>query len=307
MNMLKPERLDNLSNTTQLNHTLHCLETNLWAQLTSFPCFWSQQGDLDFFLDLRQVWDTALKWVSQLWEWCDFSRHGMKIFSTTKDMGDAWEGNKKGLEKMFTVVSSQPSVSQEFTCNAGDTGSIPRSGRSAGEGIGSPLQYSWTSLVAQLVKNPPAMWDTWAQSLGWEDPLEKGKATLSRILAWKFHVHGVAKSRTQLSDLHFHFQVNPLGYVYETTDIPEAWTQIQSCFSLSIILRWKLYCLLMTCWALFPVILFVCDFGGSFPAFCLSCFWGIRCFQGILPFDPRCNFTYTQKILSSTQPTFILY
>ena len=41
------------------------------------------------------------------------------------------------------------------------------------------------SLVAQLVKNPPAMWDTWAQSLGWEDPLEKGKATHSSILAWK--------------------------------------------------------------------------------------------------------------------------
>ena len=46
---------------------------------------------------------------------------------------------------------------EEFTCNAGDPGSIPRLGRSAGEGIGYPLQYSWASLVAQLVKNPPAM------------------------------------------------------------------------------------------------------------------------------------------------------
>ena len=44
----------------------------------------------------------------------------------------------------------------------------------AGEGIDYPLQYSWASLVAQLVKNPPAMWETWIQSLGWEDPLEKG-------------------------------------------------------------------------------------------------------------------------------------
>ena len=49
------------------------------------------------------------------------------------------------------------SVGKEFTCNAGDPGSIPRLGRSAGEGIGYPLQYSWASLVAQLVKNPPAM------------------------------------------------------------------------------------------------------------------------------------------------------
>ena len=58
-------------------------------------------------------------------------------------------------------------------------------GRSAGEGIGYPLQYSWASLVAQLVKNPPAMWDIWVRSLGWEDPLEKGKATRSSILAWR--------------------------------------------------------------------------------------------------------------------------
>ena len=52
----------------------------------------------------------------------------------------------------------------------------------AGEGIGYPLQYSWASLVAQLVKNVPEMQETWAQSLGWEDPLEKGTATHSSIL-----------------------------------------------------------------------------------------------------------------------------
>ena len=62
---------------------------------------------------------------------------------------------------------------------------IPESGRSPGEGIGYSLQYSWASLVAQLVKNPPAMQETWAQSLGWEDPLEKGTATHSSILAWR--------------------------------------------------------------------------------------------------------------------------
>ena len=52
------------------------------------------------------------------------------------------------------------SVGKESTCNAGDPGSIPRSGRPTGEGIGYPLQYSWASLVTQLVKNPPAMWET---------------------------------------------------------------------------------------------------------------------------------------------------
>ena len=62
---------------------------------------------------------------------------------------------------------------------------IPGSGRSPGEGIGYPLQYSWASLVAQLVKNPPAMWEAWVQSLGWEDPLEKGTAIHSSVLAWR--------------------------------------------------------------------------------------------------------------------------
>ena len=62
---------------------------------------------------------------------------------------------------------------------------IPGSGRSSGEGISYPLLYSWASLVAQLVKNPSAMWETWDQSLGWEDPLEKGMTTHSSILAWR--------------------------------------------------------------------------------------------------------------------------
>ena len=60
------------------------------------------------------------------------------------------------------------SAGKEFTCNAGDPGSIPGSGRSPGEGISYPLQYSWASLVAQMVKNLPAMQETWVRSL--EDP-----------------------------------------------------------------------------------------------------------------------------------------
>ena len=62
---------------------------------------------------------------------------------------------------------------------------IPESGRSTGEGIGYPLQYSWVSLVAQQVKNSPAMWETWILSLDWEDTLEKGMTTHSSILAWR--------------------------------------------------------------------------------------------------------------------------
>ena len=101
------------------------------------------------------------------------------------------------------------SAGNESTCNAGDPGLIPGSGRSLGEGIGYPLQYSWASLVAQVVKNLPAMWETWVRPLGWEDPLEEGMATHSSILAWRIPmdrgawqttVHGVAKSQTQLSD-----------------------------------------------------------------------------------------------------------
>ena len=86
-----------------------------------------------------------------------------------------------GLPQQFLITFSYNSealsgslAGKESACNAGDPGSILVSGRSSGEGIGYPLQYSWASLVAQLVKNPPAMWETWVRPLGWEDPLEKG-------------------------------------------------------------------------------------------------------------------------------------
>ena len=76
------------------------------------------------------------------------------------------------------------SAGKESACNAGDP-LIPGSGSSSGEGIGYPLQYSWASLVAQIVKNLPAMQEAWVQSLGWEDPLKKGTATHPSILAWR--------------------------------------------------------------------------------------------------------------------------
>ena len=75
------------------------------------------------------------------------------------------------------------SVGKDSACNAGDLGLIPGSGRSPGENVGYLLQYSWASLVAQLVKNPPAMQEVWVQSLGWKDPQEKEMAPHSSILA----------------------------------------------------------------------------------------------------------------------------
>ena len=86
---------------------------------------------------------------------------------------------------LFHTYTPSNSAGKESACNAGDPDSISGSERSAGKGIGYLLQYSWASLKAQLVKNLPAMRETWVQSLGWKNPLEKGTATHSRILAWR--------------------------------------------------------------------------------------------------------------------------
>ena len=95
---------------------------------------------------------------------------------------------------------------KESTCNEGDPGSIPGLGRSAGDGLAYPLQYSLASLVAQLVKNLYVMQDTQVQSLGWEDPLEKGKGHSLQYSGLENSrdciVHGIAKSLTQLIDFH---------------------------------------------------------------------------------------------------------
>ena len=100
-------------------------------------------------------------------------------------------------------------ASKESTCNAENLGSILSLGRSPGEGVGYPLQYSWASLMAQTVKNLVAMQETWVWSLGWEDPLKEGMVTHSSILAWRIPmdrgawqaiVHDAAKSWTGLSD-----------------------------------------------------------------------------------------------------------
>ena len=100
-----------------------------------------------------------------------------------------------GNPKIVFLGFPGSSAGKESTCNAGDPSSIPVSGRSPGERIGYSLEYSWASLVAQMVKNPPAMWETWVRSLGWEDLLEKGKATHHSILAWRISINRGALQR----------------------------------------------------------------------------------------------------------------
>ena len=107
----------------------------------------------------------------------------------------------------------ESSVGKESAWNAGDPSSILGWGRSPGEGIGYPFQYSWASLVAQPVKNLPGVWETWVQSLGWEDPLKKRKVTHSSHL-YTIQSMGVTKSQTQLSDFHFHVHIYIHIYIH---------------------------------------------------------------------------------------------
>ena len=91
--------------------------------------------------------------------------------------------------QMFALGFPDSSVGKEPACNVGDPGLIPGSGRSTGEGISYPLQYSWASLVAQLVKNLPAIRETWVRSLGWENPLERER--LPMPVFWPREFHGL--------------------------------------------------------------------------------------------------------------------
>ena len=117
------------------------------------------------------------------------------------------------------------SVGKESACNTGDSGSIPGLGRSTGEGLGYPLQYSWASLVAQLVKNLPAMRETWVRSLGWEDPLEKGRLPTPVFQPGEFHgLYSVAESDTteRLSNAGDAGSIPGQG-----TKTPHAWGQLK--------------------------------------------------------------------------------
>ena len=109
---------------------------------------------------------------------------------------------------MYPIHQGFPdsSVAKESACDSVNPGWIPGSGRSTGERIGYPLQYSWASLVAQLAKNLPAKQETKVRSLGWEDLLKKGKATHSSTLAWRIPYSPYSpwgrKESTLLIDFH---------------------------------------------------------------------------------------------------------
>ena len=111
------------------------------------------------------LWFLDLSWVSKL---CSPKSFDMESFE----------------EEICFSLSGFPnsSVGKEFAYNSGDPGSIPGSGRSAGEGIGYPFHYSWASLVVQLAKN---LSSTWVRFLGWENPLKKGTATHTSNVVWR--------------------------------------------------------------------------------------------------------------------------
>ena len=117
------------------------------------------------------------------------------------------------LLSMWVVAGSMPtfpslglpwrSVGKESACSAGDPGSVPGSGRSTREGMGYPLQYSWASLVAQLVKNPPTMREIWVRSIVGKIPWRSERLSSPVLWPGEIIVHGGAKSWTRLSDFHF--------------------------------------------------------------------------------------------------------
>ena len=92
------------------------------------------------------------------------------------------------------------SVGKKSVCNEGGLGLIPELGRFPGEGTGYPLQYSWASLVAQLVKNLPAMWETWVGKIHWS------RDRLPTPVFWPGEFQGLHspwdRSWTQLRDFH---------------------------------------------------------------------------------------------------------
>ena len=145
--------------------------------------------------------------------WEDPLEKEMAIHSNTIAWKIPWTEETGRLHSMGSQrVRHNWATSLTHSCHfLGFPGSSAGWGRFSGEGICYPLQYSWASMVAQMVKNPTAMWETWVWSLGWEDPLEEGMATWSSILAWRISrdigawpatIHGVAQSQTQLSSVH---------------------------------------------------------------------------------------------------------
>ena len=157
----------------------------------------TKEGRKEALFDM-QCWYYHSVWSYSLFvgDWLPFNPRFFELFAVVWLSLVSFSDSSVGKESAW----------KQSACNAGDPGAIPGSGKYAGERIGYLLQYSWAFLEPQLVKNLSAMWETWVQSLGWEDSLEKGKATYSSILAWRISwttVHGVTKGWTRLSDFQF--------------------------------------------------------------------------------------------------------
>ena len=156
--------------------TLH-MDITRWSTLKS-----------DWLYSLQPTMEklyTVSKNKTRSWLWLRSWAPYCKFRLILKEVGKTIQTFRYDLNQTPYDYTGFPdsSVGKESACNAGDSSSIPGSGRSAGEGIGYPFQYPWASLVTELVKNLPTVRKTWVWSLGWEEPRGKGKATDSSILA----------------------------------------------------------------------------------------------------------------------------
>ena len=167
---------------------LAVLSTTASAPSVQMPTQWNVQFTLTAMKITAILWMPDLVTADHIWElltWKYIQTNNFIIMSLPQNLNFGTDNKYNYFLKGSFGASLIAQFGKESTCNAGEPSSIPGLGRSAGEGIGYLLQYSWASLVAQLVKNPPAMQEIWVWFLGWEDPLEKGKATHSSILAWR--------------------------------------------------------------------------------------------------------------------------
>ena len=167
----------------------------------------SSKVSVQFCIPIRNEWEFLLPHIL-VNIWCC---HHSRLLQHSKKYVMVAHWGKKNCGTLITSDFPGSLAGKISACNVGDPGLIPVLGRSSGEGISYPLQYSWASLVAQMVKNLAAMQETWVWSLGWEDPLENGMATHSSIPAWRIPmdsrawwatVHGLQRVRHDWESKH---------------------------------------------------------------------------------------------------------
>ena len=161
-----------------------CLETPMdggawWAAVHGVAKSWTRLSDFTFTFHFHAL-EKEIATHSSVLAW--------RIPGTGEPSGLPSMGSHRvghNWSDLAAAAAADSSVCKEYACNGGGPSLIPGFGRSTGKVTGYPHQYSGASLLVQLVKDPPAMQETWVRSLGWEDPLEKWKVTYSSILAWK--------------------------------------------------------------------------------------------------------------------------